>query len=163
MPKLIEHQSVDEKELFEESVDYFVSFVQMFGLQKSVGQIYGMLFVTEEPVTMDWIISALGISKGSASQGLALLKGVGAVTSHSIEGDRREHFEADLNVSRIVTHFFEERLTPRLSHGDEKLARMLHLADVEGKESGAIMARLLALRKWQNRGRSLIPRLLKWL
>ena len=163
MPELIEHQSVDEKELLEESVDYFVSFVQVFGLQKSVGQIYGMLFVTEEPVAMDRIISVLEISKGSASQGLALLKNLGAVTSHTIDGDRREHFEADLNVSRIVTYFFEERLTPRLSHGDQKLARMLQLADPEGKGSGPIMGRLLALKKWQNRGRSLIPRLLKWL
>lgn len=163
MIELVDDQSEVEARLLEESVDYFVSFVQMFGLQKSVGQIYGMLFVVEEGVPMDRIISTLGISKGSASQGLALLRGLGAVTTHSVDGDRREYFKADLNVSRIVTHFFEERLSPRLSHGDEKLERMLKLAAKDQQVDSPITGRLLALKKWQNRGRSLIPRLLKWL
>lgn len=163
MHELVENQSVEEADLLEESIDYFVSFVQMFGLQKSVGQIYGMLFVMDKAVTRDQIVSTLGISKGSASQGLALLRGLGAVTSQSVDGDRREYFQADLNVSRIVTHFFEERLSPRLTHGDEKLAKMLRLAEKGGDNAESIIGRLLALKKWQDRGRSLIPRLLKWL
>ena len=95
------------------SVEYFVSFVQVFGLPKSIGQIYGLLFVSTVALSMDEVVEHLGISKGSASQGLALLKSLGAVSSKVIAGDRREHFQADLNVSRIVTHFFENRLQPR--------------------------------------------------
>ncbi|MEM6279416.1 MAG: hypothetical protein AAF733_08065, partial [Verrucomicrobiota bacterium] len=58
----------------EEIIDYFVSFVQMLGLPKSVGQIYGTLFASPEPLVMDDIVERLGISKGSASQGLSLLR-----------------------------------------------------------------------------------------
>ena len=108
-----------------EIIKYFVSFVQMLGLPKSVGQIYGTLFASEDPLSMDDIITRLGISKGSASQGLNLLRSLGAVTSHLIPGDRREHFAADLNVSRIVHHFFEERLLPRLQHGSERVDSIL--------------------------------------
>jgi len=155
-------------ELEREAIEYFVSFVQMFGLQKSIGQIYGLLFVSRDSLSMDDIIVRLGISKGSASQGLTVLKGLGAVTSHTVPADRREHFRADLNVSRIVTHFFENRLQPRLENGEERLKSMIRLARVverEGKtgEAGSVLHRIQALQKWQKRGRGIIPLLLKWL
>lgn len=159
----------DERgELEREAIDYFVSFVQMFGLQKSIGQIYGLLFVSLDSLSMDDIIVRLGISKGSASQGLTVLKGLGAVTSHTVPADRREHFRADLNVSRIVTHFFENRLQPRLENGEERLKSMIRLARVverDGKtgEAGSVLHRIQALQKWQKRGRGIIPLLLKWL
>lgn len=150
------------------SVDFFVSFVQVFGLPKSIGQIYGLLFVSAEPLPMDDIVSQLGISKGSASQGLALLKSLGAVTSQTIPADRREHFEADLNVSRIVTHFFENRLQPRLEHGDRRLEEMMELAraakrEKKGDGAAAVLTRIQALQKWQKRGRNLIPMVVRWL
>jgi DNA-binding transcriptional regulator GbsR (MarR family) len=150
------------------SVDFFVSFVQVFGLPKSIGQIYGLLFVSADPLPMDDIVTRLGISKGSASQGLALLKSLGAVTSRTVPSDRREHFEADLNVSRIVTHFFENRLQPRLEHGDRRLEEMLDLARAAKREkkdggSAAVLTRIQALQKWQKRGRNLLPMVVRWL
>ncbi len=150
------------------SVDFFVSFVQVFGLPKSIGQIYGHLFVSADSLPMDDIVTRLGISKGSASQGLALLKSLGAVTSRTVPSDRREHFEADLNVSRIVTHFFENRLQSRLEHGDRRLEEMLDLARAAKREkkdggSAAVLTRIQALQKWQKRGRNLLPMVVRWL
>ncbi len=154
--------------LVAESVDFFVSFAQVFGFPKSIGQIYGLLFVSADPLAMDDIVSRLGISKGSASQGLALLRSLGAVTPRSIPDDRREHFQADLNVSRIVTHFFENRLQPRFEHGEQRLAAMLELAranasDEEGEAVATVLNRIEALEKWQRRGRSVVPMIIRWL
>ncbi|MEM1444089.1 MAG: transcriptional regulator [Verrucomicrobiota bacterium] len=147
-----------------EIIDYFVSFVQMLGLPKSVGQIYGTLFASTEPLVMDDIVERLGISKGSASQGLSLLRSLGAVQSEMIPGDRREHFSADLNVSRIVHHFFEERLLPRLQNGAERVDSILSELDPEGDESQQVLVdRVKALRKWQKRGNAIVPRVVKWL
>lgn len=150
------------------SVDFFVSFVQVFGLPKSIGQIYGLLFVSPDPLPMDEIVNQLGISKGSASQGLSLLKSLGAVSSIAIHADRREHFEADLNVSRIVTHFFENRLEPRLEHGDRRLEEMVALARLAKRSdrtqgAASVLTRIQALQKWQKRGRNLIPMVVRWL
>lgn len=161
-------RSATALDLERESIEYFVSFVQMFGLQKSIGQIYGLLFVTLDSLAMDEIIERLGISKGSASQGLTVLKGLGAVTSHAIPTDRREHFQADLQVSRIVTHFFENRLRPRLENGEARLKVMHRLAHLVEREepvgdAGSVLHRIEALQKWQKRGRRIIPFLLRWL
>jgi DNA-binding transcriptional regulator GbsR (MarR family) len=145
-------------ELEEESIDYFVSFVQILGLPKSIGQIYGLMFVSPEPMAMDHVIERLEISKGSASQGLATLKGLGAILPVQIEGDRRDHFQADLQVSRIVNHFFEERLEPRLENGAQRLDRMIALAEAgDDSEESETLSRLQALKKWQSRGKKAIP------
>lgn len=150
-----------------ESVDYFVSLVQIFGLPKSIGQIYGLLFVAPDPLPMDRIIEQLDISKGSASQGLSLLKTLGAVTPHHIVGDRREHFQADLNVSRIVSHFFEDRLKDRLENGEARLELMLRLAEdakpADPDCESNILARVQALQKWQKRGKTILPKIASWL
>jgi DNA-binding transcriptional regulator GbsR (MarR family) len=156
------------EQLKEESVDYFVSFVQMFGLPKSIGQIYGLLFIAQDPLPMDEVIDQLRISKGSASQGLALLKSLGAVTTHQVEGDRRDHYRADLHVSRIVTHFFENRLEERLENSEERIKRMLKLARAVERENDRtpgpqVLHRIKALQKWQKRGKNLLPLIVRWL
>ncbi len=154
--------------LKEASIEYFVSFVQIFGLPKSVGQIYGLLFVSVRPLAMDEIVEHLGISKGSSSQGLTLLKGLGAVASEQIPGDRREHFKADINVSRIVTHFFDNQLQPRLDNGESRLKEILRLAqeleqEEGGTENAGVVTRIKALQKWQKRGMNIIPMVIRWL
>ena len=151
--------------LEEESVDYFVSLVQILGLPKSIGQIYGLMFVSTNPLAMDHVVDRLDISKGSASQGLATLKGLGAILPVQVDGDRREHFAADLEVSRIVNHFFEERLEPRLENGEARLNRMLAMAQSENADpdQNEALCRLNALKKWQTRGRKTIPMIKRFL
>lgn len=148
-------------ELEKESIDYFVSFVQLLDLPKSIGQIYGLMFVSAEPLAMDDVIDRLELSKGSVSQGLATLKGLGAIIPVTVPGDRREHHYADLEISRIIRHFLEERLEPRLSNGEERLSTMLGLATRD--EDAEALHRLKALQKWQKRSTQVLPLLKQFL
>lgn len=156
-------------ELEAEMIQYFISFVQIFGLPKSIGQIYGLLFASPAPLSMSEIVSKLGISKGSASQGLALLRRLGAVTLSAELDGRREQYRADLNVSRIVRHFFDHQLRPRLEHSEDRLERILELARADQKETRdseealALLSRVEALQKWQRRGKSVLPLIARWL
>ncbi len=84
-------------------------------------------------------------------------------------GRPSEHFQADLNVSRIVTHFFENRLRPRLENGEHRLSTMLEMAKglpaAPGDDDSAavVRTRIEALEKWQRRGRSVVPMIIRWL
>lgn len=73
---------------------FFSGVVQVFGVPKSVGQIYGLLYGTPEPLSFSDIVERLEISKGSASQGLQLLRSLGAVKvaegKQNEESDRLE-------------------------------------------------------------------------
>ena len=57
----------------------FINFLRLIGLPKSVGEIYGLLFMAPRPMAMDEIMERLEISLGAASQGLKLLRSFGAV------------------------------------------------------------------------------------
>ena len=64
----------ENEEITLESVDFFVRMMSIMGLPRSVGEIYGLLYFSEDPLSMDQICKKLGISVGSASQGLKTLR-----------------------------------------------------------------------------------------
>ncbi|MEO8204550.1 MAG: transcriptional regulator [Chthoniobacterales bacterium] len=107
--------------LEEEIIGVFVEIAQMLSLPRSLGEIYGMLFLSPEPLTLDDLVKALGISKGSASQGLRQLKTLGAVRPQYRTGDRREHFTVELELRKIASGFLKEHVEPHLKSTERRL------------------------------------------
>lgn len=60
-------------------VDFFVSAADLLGVPKSVAAIYGVVFASPGPLSFAEIEARLDISKGSVSQGLRVLREVGAI------------------------------------------------------------------------------------
>lgn len=60
-------------------VDFFVNAADLLGVPKSVAAIYGIVFASPEALSFAAIEARLDISKGSVSQGLRVLKEVGAL------------------------------------------------------------------------------------
>ena len=104
-----------------EAIEMFINFLRIIGLQKSVGEIYGLLFVSAKAaLAMDEIVNRLDISLGAASQGLKLLRSVGAVKLSTFPGVRRDHFAADLELSKFAAVFIKEELRPRVERALER-------------------------------------------
>ena len=147
-----------------ESIELFIGFFKLIGLQKSVGEIYGLLFVSSRALAMDDIVRRLGISLGAASQGLKVLRLVGAVKSVYMPGDRRDHYVADLELSKFASAFIKEELKPRLDRALERIGTMQNLAnEMEPEDRSAAGERLERLKHWLERGESMLPWLLKFL
>lgn len=147
-----------------EAIALFINFMKLIGLPKSVGEIYGLLFVSGEPLNSEQITGRLQISSGATSQGLKLLRSFGVVRSVYVPGDRRDHFAADLDLSTFASSFIREELTPRLENAAARIKRMETLAaglDAEAKE--AAFKRIKRLKHWMERGRNMLPWLLKFL
>jgi DNA-binding transcriptional regulator GbsR (MarR family) len=142
----------------------FIGFFKLIGLQKSIGEIYGLLFVSPRALSMEEIVERLGISLGAASQGLKVLRGVGAVKTVYMPGDRRDHFLADLELSRFATAFIKEELQPRLDRALERIDAMESLADdLPTSERRAAEERLERLKHWLERGEKMLPWILRFL
>ena len=112
-------------------IDLFLNAAQSFGLPKSVGQIYGLLFCRDESLSMDDIMELLSISKGSASQGLRALKQLGAVNSVFARDDRKERFVAEIRLRKLVSGFLREQGEPHLEKGLARLENLRDLLDDE--------------------------------
>jgi DNA-binding transcriptional regulator GbsR (MarR family) len=117
-------------------VDLFLNAASSFGLPKSYGQIYGLLFCRDQSLAMDEVMKLLQISKGSASQGLRALRQLGAVSSVFEPGDRKERFVSEIRLRKLVGGFLREQADPHLEKGVARLQQIEGLlGKVDGKDS----------------------------
>jgi DNA-binding transcriptional regulator GbsR (MarR family) len=114
-----------------QAVSFFVHAFAVLSLPRSIGEIYGLLFSTEEPLSLDDIIARLRISKGSASEGLRWLRSLGAVNPVYLPGVRKEHFTAETSLRKLATGYLRDRIHPHLENGPERL-RLLEESIQEG-------------------------------
>jgi DNA-binding transcriptional regulator GbsR (MarR family) len=148
-------------------VNVFVDGVHVLGLPRSIGEIYGLLFVSRVPLSLDDLVSRLNISKGSASQGLRLLKSLGAVheANGNGGGERRTYYEPAVELKRLVGGFIREQIRPHFESGRTKINRLAEMArkvdDVEHREF--LSGRLTRLDHWMSSGSKVLPLLQKML
>ena len=101
---------------------------------KSVAAIYGLCFASAEPLSFADINDRLDLSQGSISQGLRVLREMGALRVVPVdtaepspappETRRREFFAPDLELRKLVSHWIEQRLEKQLKAGKGRLQAM---------------------------------------
>ncbi len=144
-------------------IQVFVDGVKVLGLPRSIGEIYGLLFISPDPLSLDDLVQRLDISKGSASQGLRALKGLGAVREIPVETSRRIHYQADTELKRLVGGFIREQVRPHLESGQSKIGRLLDMAGDERDPAQRefVRERVFQLENWIKKGRIVLPILQK--
>jgi DNA-binding transcriptional regulator GbsR (MarR family) len=144
-------------------IQVFVDGVKVLGLPRSIGEIYGLLFISPQPLSLDDLVQLLDISKGSASQGLRALKGLGAVREINVENSRRCHYQADTELKRLVGGFIREQVRPHLESGQSKIGRLLETAggDEDPQRRAFVVGRVKQLEYWIKKGRVVLPVLQK--
>ena len=80
-----------------------------WGINRTVGQIYALLYISEEPLNAEQITDALGLSRSNVSMGLHELKSWQLVVSQHLPGDRREYFSTPRDVWAIFRTLAEQR------------------------------------------------------
>ncbi|MEM7789918.1 MAG: MarR family transcriptional regulator [Verrucomicrobiota bacterium] len=141
------------------TLEIFVRAVGLVGLPRSVGEIYGVLFCATGPLTFDEITERLGISRGSVSQGLKLLRQLGAVKLQYIPSSRKDHYIAELSIKRLMRGFVKDQFKPHLESGQARIEAIEQLIDqeVSDSEKNHARKRVATLRVWQQRMRKLMP------
>jgi hypothetical protein len=212
-------------------VGLFADIVSALGIPKSIGQIYGLLYASATPLSFSDIVDRLDISKGSVSQGLQLLRSLGAINVADLKlkalsdkqeadfaeakgegrsakgqvrsgkGDangrmpvdggravvtgerlavdggqetdstslalsswrlasdapRREYFEPELSLRRLVAGVLRERVTPFATTGANRLARLRELARPSDYTEKNYLDRVKQLESWRRRLKTVLP------
>jgi len=130
--------------------EYFGMLAPVVGLPRTVGRIYGVLFLSKVPMTFNEVVQGAGISKASASTGLRILSRLRAVVSVSGGGERRPSYAAETSARRLLGGLLSGSLLPHLEAGEELL---------EGVASGDefVAMRLESLRSWHRSAREMLP------
>jgi len=145
-----------------ESINLFVQFSRALGQPRSYAEIYGLLFVSHEPLAMDTLIERLHLSKGSASQGLKYLEDLGAVRTVYLPGERRAHYEAVAELRNLAGRFLSQQIMPHFHDSGARLDRMATQSQkLLGERRKHVNARVKLLRSWERNGRRAVPFVLK--
>lgn len=92
--------------------DFVLHFGEMgsrWGINRTVGQIYALLYLSERPLNADEIAETLDFSRSNVSMGLKELESWRLVRLQHLPGDRREFFSAPEDVWAIFKTLAEER------------------------------------------------------
>lgn len=140
-------------------IDSFVRAAALIGLPRSIGEIYGCLYCSPEPLDFDQIQQRLGISRGSVSGGLKTLRQLGAVKLHYVPGSRKDYYLPELSMERLVRGFVKDQFTPHLESSAQRLD---HVEDQLADEPDSVRReharqRLNTLRIWRRRAEKLLP------
>ncbi len=145
-----------------EIVALFVRVADLLGLPRSVGELYGALFISPRPLHMDAVRARLDLSKGATSQGLRLLRQFGAVRVVAQPGDRRDHYVAETELRHLAGGFLREQVQPHLRSGAERVGAIEKLLQELPAADRAVLAeRVRRLKRWRGRAERMLPVLLK--
>ncbi len=145
-------------------VDYFVSITKLLGLPKSVGEIYAVLYCSQEPLTVADITAKLGISKATASYALRFLGNINAVSISKRFGNRHDFYTAKTSLRQLASGFLAERVEPFLAdRADdlEELSAMMAQLDGDSADNAFLKKRIKALNGWRKQAGRIVPVLMK--
>ena len=93
-----------------------------WGLNRTVAQIYAILYLSSNPMTAEEISKTLSVARSTVSTGLKELQGWGVIRVVHVLGDRRDHFE----VMNDVWEMFRVILNERKRREVDPALEMLH-------------------------------------
>ena len=140
--------------LSREFIAHFGEMGSKWGINRTVGQIYALLFISQRPLNADEIADTLEFSRSNVSMGLKELQSWRLVRMRHQPGDRREYFEAPADVWEIFRVLAEERRRREI----EPTLSMLRMALLEQPGSDAERHAQQRMREMYE----LIDRLMTW-
>lgn len=97
-----------------------------FGLNNIMAQLYAILYLSDKALSLNDMVERLKISKGSASTNIRTLERYGIVRQVWIKGSRRDHYEAENDISRVIMDRIKSMVQNRLSEVDDMINSAYH-------------------------------------
>jgi HTH-type transcriptional regulator, glycine betaine synthesis regulator len=83
--------------------------IEFWGFKRNMGRVWAVLYLSPEPLTAQDLRELLRLSSGAVSMILSDLSRWGVVRKVWIQGDRRDHFAAEVQLWRMISRVLSER------------------------------------------------------
>jgi DNA-binding transcriptional regulator GbsR (MarR family) len=80
-----------------------------WGVNRSVAQIHALLYLSERPLNAEEISDTLAIARSNTSNSLKELLGWKLIRRAPVMGDRRDHYEAEVDLWQMLTRIAQGR------------------------------------------------------
>ncbi|WP_324752054.1 GbsR/MarR family transcriptional regulator [Roseovarius sp. Pro17] len=113
-----------------------------WGVNRSVAQIQALLFLSTTPLNAEQISEELGIARSNVSNSLKELVAWKLIRRVPVHGDRREHFEAEVDVWEIATRIAQGRKEREIDPAMRVIADCVAAAEAESGLNPIVLKRM---------------------
>lgn len=90
-------------------VFHFGEMGSRWGINRTVGQIYALIYLSDKPLNADQLVEALGFSRSNIAMGIKELVSMNLVMLRHIPSDRKDYYATHDDIWEIVRNLVEER------------------------------------------------------
>lgn len=90
-------------------IQHFGHMGSRWGINRTVGQVYALLFLAKAPLNADQIVEALNVSRSNVAMSLKELSSMNLIMLQHIPGDRKDYYVTHEDIWDIVRNLVEER------------------------------------------------------
>lgn len=80
-----------------------------WGFPRAMGAIYGAIYLSPAPLSLDEIVEQVNVTKGAVSTHVRTLERLGMVHKQIRLGDRKDYYEAEADFWKIIKGVLRER------------------------------------------------------
>jgi DNA-binding transcriptional regulator GbsR (MarR family) len=122
-----------------------------WGFPKAMGAIYGAIYLSPSPLSLDEIVEQVGVSKGAVSTHVRQLERLSMVHKHLQLGDRKDYYTAETDFWKMIRSILQQReqneFDKALSTVSESL-EMLEQSEVDPEMVGFYQERMEAMQSF---------------
>ncbi|MBU0605752.1 MAG: hypothetical protein KKH77_05650 [Candidatus Omnitrophica bacterium] len=93
-----------------------------FGLNDFIAKLYAVLYLSDKPLSLDDLVERLKASKGNISLNIRELERWGAVKNVWVKGSRKDFYEADTDIKKLVVNKLKSGIQKRIGQVSDMMA-----------------------------------------
>jgi DNA-binding transcriptional regulator GbsR (MarR family) len=121
---------------------------RFWGFPKGMGAIFGVLYLSPTPLSLDEIVKETGLTKGAISTEIRALARMGLVHRSARLGDRKDYYEAEHDFYAAIRSILKERQNSEFDRAIRSVRETLETIEenwMEDKEWQFVYERVKAL------------------
>jgi DNA-binding transcriptional regulator GbsR (MarR family) len=116
--------------------DHFIQgmsrIANFWGFPKAMGAIYGAIYLSPAPASLDELVDQASVTKGAVSTNVRQLERLGMVHKHIVLGERKDYYSAETDFWKIVKGILREREKTEFDHALNTVSESLEMIEDEG-------------------------------
>ena len=119
-----------------------------WGVNRSVAQIHALLYLSERPLHAEEMSDMLRIARSNISNSLKELMGWKLIRRVPVMGDRRDHYEAEVDLWQMLTRIAQGRKEREIDPAAAALRSCLAEAEGDKRVSATARQRLVEMQRF---------------
>jgi DNA-binding transcriptional regulator GbsR (MarR family) len=125
---------------------------EFWGFPRAMGAIYGAIYLSPEPLSLDELVAQVGVTKGAISTHVRALERLGMVQRSVRLGERKDYYTAETDFWKMVKGILREREQTEfdlaLRSVDDSLSQVEAAAAADPQRAAFYRTRLQAIQSF---------------